>query len=315
MKKYCMIFYLVTLSSSAFAQSGSAVYLTGSVNDICMNPVFSSDGNKIAYTKASYKGLWIFDRVTNSIRQLTDEDATGFAFKWSSDSKSILTRVAKYENLKRYNAVKIFENESGEAKVLTDYKTIMPYLPDWVNDDAEVFLPTKDGVEVYSTGKLAKTNMLAAELSCYLKNDKIVVRNFLTGVEQTISPIENVNIINLITSPDKNRLAFEVVGGNLYSMNIDGSNLTDLGKGNRPRWSFDSRKIIYMIAEDDGHTFTASDIFCINADGTQKKNLTNTDDLIELNPCFAPDGKSFVFDVYNDGSIYLMNIEYWGKEK
>ena len=92
-------------------------------------------------------------------------------------------------------------------------------------------------------------------------------------------------------------------------MNIDGTNLTDLGKGNRPRWSFDGRKIIYMITKDDGHTFTASDIYSINTDGTEKKNLTNTDDLIELNPCFAPDGKSFVFDVYNDGSIYLMNIE------
>jgi Tol biopolymer transport system component len=29
-----------------------------------------------------------------------------------------------------------------------------------------------------------------------------------------------------------------------------------------------------------------------------------------MNPCFSPDGKSIVFDVYNDGSIYLMNIEY-----
>ena len=91
-----------------------------------MNPVFSPDGNKIAYTKASYKGLWIFDRVTNSTRQITDEDAAGFAFKWSSDSKSILTRVAKYENLRRYNAVKIFDVESGNSKLLTDYKTMMP---------------------------------------------------------------------------------------------------------------------------------------------------------------------------------------------
>jgi Tol biopolymer transport system component len=309
MKKFCMIFYLVTLSSLAFAQSSSAVYLTGSADDISMNPVFSPDGKKIAYTKASYKGLWIFDRITNSTSQVTDEDAAGFAFKWSSDSKSILTRVVKYENLRRYNAVKIFESESSETKVLTNYRTTMTYLPDWVNDDAEVFLPIKEGVEVYSTGKLRKTNMLAAELSSYVRNDKIVVRNFSTASEQTISQIENADIINLTTSPDKNKLAFEVVGGNLYSMNIDGTNLTDLGEGNRPRWSFDSRKIIYMIAEDDGHTFTASDIYSINADGTQKKNLTNTDDLIELNPCFAPDEKSFVFDVYNDGSIYLMNIE------
>jgi Tol biopolymer transport system component len=28
-----------------------------------------------------------------------------------------------------------------------------------------------------------------------------------------------------------------------------------------------------------------------------------------MNPCFTPDGKSVVFDVVNDGSIYLMNIE------
>jgi Tol biopolymer transport system component len=309
MKKYCMIIYLITLSALASAQSNSAVYLTGSVNDITMNPVFSPNGNKIAYTKASYKGLWIFDRLTNSTRQITDEDAAGFDFKWSSDSKSILTRVAKYENLRRYNAVKIFESESGETKVLTNYRTMMPYLPEWVNDDAEVFLPTKDGVEVYNTGKQKKANVLTLEQSSYVKNDKIMVRNFTSGKEQSIIPIENANIINLTTSPDKNKVAFEVVGGNLYSMNVDGTNLTNLGKGNRPRWSFDSRKIIYMIAEDDGHTFTASDIYSINADGTQKKNLTYTDDLIELNPCFAPDGKSFVFDVYNDGSIYLMNIE------
>jgi Tol biopolymer transport system component len=99
------------------------------------------------------------------------------------------------------------------------------------------------------------------------------------------------------------------MGGNMFVMNIDGTNLIDLGKGNRPRWSFDSKKIIYMITEDDGHDFIASDIFIINADGTQKKNLTDTTKLIEMNPNFAPDCKSFVFDVVNDGSIYLMNIE------
>jgi len=99
------------------------------------------------------------------------------------------------------------------------------------------------------------------------------------------------------------------VGGNIFTMNIDGSNLIDLGKGNRPRWSFDSNKITYMIAQDDGHDYTASDIYSINADGTQKLNLTNTSDMIEMNPCFAPDGKSIVFDVVNDGSIYIMNIE------
>jgi Tol biopolymer transport system component len=64
-----------------------------------------------------------------------------------------------------------------------------------------------------------------------------------------------------------------------------------------------------MIAEDDGHDYTSSDIYIINVDGTQKTNLTSTNDMIEMNPCITPDGKSIVFDLVNDGSIYLMNIE------
>ena len=104
-------------------------------------------------------------------------------------------------------------------------------------------------------------------------------------------------------------MVFEVMGGNMFVVNIDGSNLIDLGKGNRPKWSSDSKKIIYMITEDNGHEFTASDIYTINADGTGRVNITNTDAVIEMSPGFSPDGKSIVFENYNEGSIYLMNIE------
>jgi len=306
MKKFCLIFYWISLPLLIQAQT---IHLVGSSDDICMNPAFSPDGKKLAYTKANYKGLLIFDLVSNSIKQITDEDAAGFAFKWSSDSKSILSRVSKYDYLKRYNAVKIFDVESGNSLPLTDYKTMMPYLPDWSNGDSEVYLPTKEGIEVYSTGKQKNTKMQKSELGGYVKNDKIIVHDFTTGNAQINIPIKNADIINLIISPDKNKVAFEIMGGNMYSMNADGTNLTNLGKGNRPRWSYDSKKIIYMIAEDDGHTFTESDIYSINPDGTEKVNLTNTKDLIEMNPCFSPDGKSIVYDVFDDGSIYLMNLE------
>ena len=79
------------------------------------------------------------------------------------------------------------------------------------------------------------------------------------------------NILTFLYLPIKLKMVFEVMGGNMFVVNIDGSNLTDLGKGNRPKWSSDSKKIIYMIAEDNGHEFTASDIYTINADGTQQR--------------------------------------------
>lgn len=297
------------LTGLVSAQSNYLLLIDGTRENAVMNPIYSPDGNKVAYTKSGYQGIWIYNLSTQSSKQITDEPAAGFGFKWSSDSQSILCRVAKYEDTKRFNAVKIFDVNTDYSLQLTDYRTMMPYLPDWSNADSKIILPIKEGVEVYSSGKSNKSVSHTSEINVYTKYDKIVARNIDTEIEKILEPIKNAEIINLITSPDKNKIAFEVMGGNMYSMNADGTNLTDLGKGNRPGWSSDSKKIIYMITADDGHEFTASDIYIVNADGTQKINLTNTNDIMEMNPSLSPDGKAFVFDAYNDGSIYLMNID------
>ncbi len=282
-----------------------------------MAPVWSPDGTKLAFTQSGYTGIWIYDFSVQSIKQISDEKAAGFAMKWSNDSQSLLCRVAKYEGMKRLNAVKIFNIETNESFNLTDYKTKMSYLPNWADGDSKVILPTDNGIEVYNTGKLKNQNIPKSELTAILQNNQLVIYNSLTKQENILNPLinhpdfinKNLRFINVSTSPDQSKVVFEVVGGNLYSMNIDGTNLVDLGKGYRAKWSSDSKKLVYMISEDDGYTITKSDIFIINADGTEKRNITNTPDIIEMNPCFSPDMKQVVFDVLNDGSIYLLNIE------
>jgi Tol biopolymer transport system component len=308
MKKY-FLFVLLIFYSVGYAQLNNQVLISGSTNDPVMNPVFSPDGGKIGYTKAGYKGIWVYDLSTKSSKQISDEDAAGFAFKWSNDSKSILSRVAKYEDMKRLNAVKIFNIDSNESLQLTDYRTRMEYLPEWSDGDSKVILPTKESYEIYSSGKpklLYKNNN---DKNVLLKYDKIVTEDISNNELNNLKPFEDAEYINLSLSPDRTKVLFKVVGGNMFVMNPDGTNLTDLGNGNQPRWSFDSKKIIYVIAEDNGDDYTASDIYMINADGTNKRNLTNTKDLIEMNPCLSPDGKNLVYDVYNIGSIYLKNIE------
>ena len=307
MKKLLFVM-LISLSGLITAQSNYQLMISGSAEEAVMNPIFSPDGKNIAFTKTGYQGIWIYNLQTQSSYQLTDEDAAGFAFKWSADSKSILTRVAKYENIRRYNAVKVFDIITKKSNQLSDYRTFMPYLPQWIEGDSKVFLPVKGKDEVFLTGK-EKNNNIFSSIVAFEKNNKLIIKNIAKESEQTFEPIKDAEYINLSTSPDRTKIVFEVMGGNMFVMNIDGTRLIDLGKGNRPRWSSDNNKIIYMNTEDDGQNFTASDIFIINSDGTQKRNITNSRDLIEMNPGFAPDGKSIVFDVINDGSIYLMNIE------
>jgi hypothetical protein len=306
--KKLFLFVFITFSMLTSAQSNYQLLIEGTPEDAVMNPIYSPDGLQIAYTKAGYQGIWIFDLQSKATKQITDEAAAGFGYKWSADSKSILSRVAKYEDLKRFNAVKVFNIETGESKQLSDYKTMMPYLPEWADGDSKVYLPLKGNDEVYVSG-IQKNSIITNNLITFEKNNKITVLDFINNSESNLEPIKDAQYINLSLSPDKLKIVFEVMGGNMFVVNIDGSNLTDLGKGNRPKWSSDSKKIIYMIAEDNGHEFTASDIYTINADGTGRANITSTDGIIEMSPSFSPDGRSIVFENYNEGSIYLMNIE------
>jgi hypothetical protein len=306
--KKLFLFIFITFSVLVSAQSNYQLLIEGTMEDAVMNATYSPDGLKIAYTKSGYQGIWILNLQTQTSKQLTDEAAAGFGYKWSSDSKSILSRVAKYEDLKRFNAVKIFNIETGESKQLSDYKTMMPYLPEWADGDSKVYLPLKGSDEVYVSG-IQKNSIITNDLITFEKNNKITVLDFISNSESNLEPIKDAQYINLSLSPDKMKMVFEVMGGNMFVVNTDGSNLIDLGKGNRPKWSRDSKKITYMIAEDNGHEFTASDIYTINADGTGKVNITNTEAVLEMSPGFSPDGKSIVFENYNEGSIYLMNVE------
>ena len=306
--KKLLLFVFITFSVIASAQSNYQLIIEGTPEEAVMNATYSPDGLKIAYTKSGYQGIWILNLQTQTTKQITDEVAAGFGYKWSSNSKSILTRVAKYEDLKRFNAVKIFNVETGESRQLSDYKTMMPYLPEWADGDSKVYLPLKGNDEVYVSG-VEKNSIITSDLITFEKNNKITVLDFISNSESNLEPIKDAQYINISLSPDKMKMVFEVMGGNLFVVNTDGSNLIDLGKGNRPKWSSDSKKIIYMIAEDNGHEFTSSDIYTINADGTGKVNVTNTESVLEMSPSFLPDGKSIVFENYNDGSIYLMNIE------
>jgi len=301
------LFIILLFSSISIAQTDYKLIIQGSRESSLLNPVYSPDANKIAYTQQNYKGIWIYDLQSQTNFQLTDEDAAGFGFKWSSDSKSILTRTAKYDNQKRFNAVKVFNLETKSSQQLADYKTMMPYLPNWFDGDSKVLIPNKNGDEVfdYSVERKSSSNKIIA----FERNNKIIVKDITKNNEMSLTPINDAQYLNISISPDYSKIVFEVIGGNMFVINSDGTNLINLGKGNRPHWSNDSKKIVYIITEDDGHEITSSDIYIINNDGTSKKNLTNTNEFFEMNPCFSPDSKYVVFDLINDGSIYLMNIE------
>jgi len=290
--------------------TGKPVKVVPGDNGIYMSPIWSPDGNYISYTSVNYKGIWIKNLKTNDIKQITDEDAAGFGFEWSPNSEAILSRVAKYEGMKRFNAVKIFFIDGSETKLLTEYKTFMPGLPHWTSNGEKVYLFDGKNLEVYESGLSSQSNKKDGNLNkiVYFKNNSIAVGNIFSSDFKFYEPIKNSEYLNLAISPNGSKIVFEVYGGNMYVMNSDGTGLIDIGKGYRPKWSFDSKNIVYMVTEDDGNNYTSSDIYTIKTDGTNKLKITETGDVLEMNPSWSPDGKYIAYHEMNEGAIYIIPV-------
>lgn len=90
----------------------------------------------------------------------------------------------------------------------------------------------------------------------------------------------------------------------IFVMNADGSDptqitFTDLNNNDDPAWSPDGRKIVFvrhmnMVPEDPDPGVDNHDVWTMNADGSNQRNLTN-DPAEDNRPNWSPDGKKIAF--------------------
>lgn len=307
---FLIIFALTSIASAGWKAAKKPVKLIGGADKYFMQPRWSPDGAWIAFTESNYKGLWVMQADGTGARQITDEVAAGFGFEWAANANAVISRVAKYEKRFRYNAVKLFDLEKNENRLLTDYRTMMPGLPHWADADQKVYMYNRNKLEIFGSGlnPAALMKTAASRQTQFLKEDKIAIGDIATGAYKVFEPLKGQRCLNLTPSPDRKKVAFEIVGGNMHVMNADGTGLIDLGKGYRPQWAPDSEYLVFMITQDDGHKLLASDLYVIRYDGQEKTQLTATGDKIEMNPSWSADGKKIVFDVMNEGVIYVLEI-------
>lgn len=305
-----IIFALTRTASAGWKVTQKPAKLIGGDGKYFMHPRWSPDGASIAFTESNYKGLWVMKADGTGARPITEEVAAGFGFEWAAHANALISRVAKFEKRRRYNAVKLFDLEKNETRLLTDYRTPMPGLPHWADADQKVYMYNRNKLEIFDSGlgPAALMKTAASRQIQFLKDDKIAIGDIATGAYKVFEPLKGQQCLNLTPSPDRKKVAFEIMGGNMYVMNADGTGLIDLGKGYRPQWAPDSEYLVYMITQDDGHQLLASDLYVIRCDGQEKTQLTATGDKLEMNPSWSAGGKKIAFDVMHEGAIYVLEI-------
>jgi Tol biopolymer transport system component len=269
------------------------------------SPQFSPDGNQILFSEVGYRGLWLYDLKTKQIRQLNDLPGAGFAPLFSANGDRIYFWSDQYINFRRYSSLASQNiNDSQIQYLIENERRLFPVT--MLADETIIYRQNKELKSVSRTTKAAYLSKPIEEIFGYSEGQKMVL--VINGIRKELTPFGANNYIWFSLSPDKTRLLFTVAGGGTFIADLNGQILVKLGKANAPKWSPDGKWIVYMVDEDDGHTFTASDIWVATSDGMTKLQLTHTSHEIEMFPAWSPQMDKIVFETFS-GKIAFLSIE------
>jgi Tol biopolymer transport system component len=280
---------------------------------ICMQPIWSPDGTKLAFTRSGFTGLYVRNADgSGPITEITSADYSGYKPVWTSDSKGIVIRtrtgivgqsiaIADVETGEIRTLVEraahpgqATRNASGDVTVELDGKTM-------VLDRKTCTLRTTD--EYYPPGP-APARDISLKIDFRNNTMRIIEGDSLRSTEFP----HKVVLASL--SPTQDRIAFKLGDGNIYISRLDGSAMVCVGRGSGWDWSPDGRRLVYLGAyEQDERTITATELFMVNADGTGLTQLTHTANQVEHYPVWSPDGMRIAYSTVNTGKILVGILE------
>lgn len=300
---------LVSSSSMVWAQpkaDGAPALLVKS-EQAKLAPQWSPDGKKIALTTFSNDGIWIVDANGKNLSQVTSDKGSGYKFSWSKDNKTILARPSSLENKRMMYEVKTYNVSTRAEKTIVTKTRNLEGLPSWNADNSEIQFRVSKQTKSAASGLKVNT----------LKSDKSVDATLLeriaaepatvsTGVAN-LSKLAGKVLFNATQSQVNGKIAFQA-GGKLYVCEADGSQLKEIGNGERASWTPNGKYVIVSLVKDDGKKITEGKLNAVDVVTGQYTSLETG--LVALSPSVSPDGTKLAFEDYASGNIYVMGIKY-----
>jgi len=292
------------MSLTAFGQQMSVKQIeTIGATKNAYHPLFAPDGNNIYYSTENYIGLWRYNTENKISEKLNDHSGAGFSPVFTDNGNSIVYRKEEFKNRRKYSSIVSFNLNKKTETVLEEQNR---YLTRPVKSTAgDIVYKKKNKFYVYDSKLKNKTNSFSGKL-IDLKNSNLVVYENNNPITLNFSNENQYLWASL--SPNQSKILFTKAGIGTYISDLQGNILVKLGYANAPVWSPDGNWIAYMVDKDDGHQITSSDIYVISQDGSQKYQITKTENEIEMYPHWSPDDSRLIFHTIS-GKIKIAHLE------
>jgi Tol biopolymer transport system component len=267
-------------------------------------PQMHPSGRKVICTGPGYRGLYAIDLEDQSLEEISADPGAGYEFVLSADGQHVFYRTSTYRGPKRYSSL-LQLNMTTKEKTILEAEVRDLSTPQQVADGSMVYVSQDQVKRMRNTGITPNTESLATAPAVFIENRKIAL--YRGNEKMLLEPFGEGIYIWPSVSPDGERLLFTLAGQGTFISDLDGNVLSELGRANAPQWSPDGQWVVFMDDRDDGRVFTDSEIFIIKADGSEKIQLTNTDDIIEMYPRWGTDNRTIVY-ASDSGVVYLMKL-------
>ncbi|MBN1637409.1 MAG: PD40 domain-containing protein [Ignavibacteriales bacterium] len=265
-------------------------------------PRFSNDNSTLFVTSNNYNGIKSINLETKNEKVINNYPGAGYDYVISEDGNNLICRPYNYiDGMKYYSIISQNLIDLHENILEKDVRNLS-----WI-------FPSKQGVVYVKEGNLISSEInefknYNEDIYVYWDNWSIIIER--DGNRKEYKPFDDAIYIWISLSPDKSKFLFNLGNRGTFIADLKGNILLELGKDVlAPEWSPDGNWIIYMNQTDDGVNYLTSDIWLVDANGNNKIQLTNTDDMLEMYPKWSSDGKMLTFNTI-DGDIYISNLSF-----
>jgi len=227
----------------------------------CIRGWFSPDGTVVAYTGAKYRGLVLYTLGDRRRTVVSDSVGAGFFPVWSPDGSRIAFRERSGSLLgERFRIVTVSREGTSRQVIADDLEEDVPL--SWHGTLMAVSRATLRPIIFHDAAPIHAARTL---------------RPLVVGTEDGVKVIDTGGKVTALParshsprlSPDGGMVAY-LRGNEVRIYRIETGEDREIAEGSHPAWMPDGKGLLVAVTEDDGREITASRLYLVSLDGTQR---------------------------------------------